>query len=144
MATKKAKAPETGRKSAYVARNRKAILKAAQTVYARDGAQATMDDVANEAQMAMSTVYKHFKDKQDLISAVTLHAFNDWETWMQQQLSEVSDPLERFVLPMRLFLRSKTTHPEYAQLVAKNFRVVSQILPTFLAQMQRRQIKILS
>ena len=134
MATKKAKAPETGRKSAYVARNREAILKAAQTVYARDGAQATMDDVANEAQMAMSTVYKHFKDKQDLISAVTLHAFNDWEAWMQQQLSEVSDPLERFVLPMRLFLRSKTTHPEYAQLVAKNFGVVSQILPTFLTQ----------
>jgi len=134
MATKKAKAPETGRKSAYVARNREAILKAAQTVYSRDGAQATMDDVANEAQMAMSTVYKHFKDKQDLISAVTLHAFNDWEAWMQKQLSEVSDPLERFVLPMRLFLRSKTTHPEYAQLLAKNFGVVSQILPTFLAQ----------
>jgi AcrR family transcriptional regulator len=134
MATKKAKAPETGRKSAYVARNREAILKAAQTVYSRDGVQATMDDVANEAQMAMSTVYKHFKDKQDLISAVTLHAFNDWEAWMQQQCSEVSDPLERFVLPMRLFLRSKTTHPEYAQLVAKNFGVVSQILPTFLTQ----------
>ena len=53
---------------------------------------------------------------------------------MQKQLSEVSDPLERFVLPMRLFLRSKTTHPEYAQLLAKNFGVVSQILPTFLAQ----------
>ena len=93
-----------------------------------------MEDVADEAQMAMSTVYKHFNDKRDLISAVTLHAFNEWEAWMQQQFSEVTDPLERFVLPMRLFLRAKTTHPEYAQLVAKNFGVVSQILPTFLTQ----------
>ena len=131
MATKKAKAPQTGRKSAYVARNREAILKAALTVFARDGAQATMDDVSAEAQMAMSTVYKHFKDKHDLIASVTLHAFNDWEAWMQQQLSQVSDPLEQFVLPMRYFLRAKSSHPDYAKLVAKNFNVVSQILPTF-------------
>jgi AcrR family transcriptional regulator len=134
MAIKKAKTPQAGRKSAYVARNRETILKAALTVFARDGAQATMDDVADEAQMAMSTVYKHFNDKRDLIASVTLHAFNDWEAWMQQQLSQVSDPLEQFVLPMRYFLRAKATHPEYAQLVAKNFGVVSQILPTFLTQ----------
>ena len=56
MATKKAKTPQTGRKSAYVARNREAILKAALTVFGREGAQATMDDVSAEAQMAMSTV----------------------------------------------------------------------------------------
>jgi AcrR family transcriptional regulator len=130
MAIKKAKTPQTGRKSAYVARNREAILKAALTVFARDGAQATMDDISAEAQMAMSTVYKHFKDKQDLIASVALHAFNDWETWVQQQLSTVSDPLEQFVLPMRYFLRAKNTHPDYAKLVAKNFNVISQILPT--------------
>jgi AcrR family transcriptional regulator len=129
MATKKAKTPQTGRKSAYVARNREVILKAALTVFARDGAQATMDDVSAEAQMAMSTVYKHFKDKHDLIASVTLHAFNDWETW-KQQLPTVSDPLEQFVLPMRYLLRAKNTHPDYAKLVAKNFYVVPQILPT--------------
>jgi AcrR family transcriptional regulator len=126
----KPKTPQTGRKSAYVARNRAAILKAALSVFARDGADATMDEIADEAQMAMSTVYKHFKDKHDLIASVTLHAFNDWEAWMQQQLSQVSDPLEQLVLPMRYFLRVKSTHPDYAKLVAKNFNVVSQILPT--------------
>lgn len=129
MATKKAKAPQAGRKSAYVARNREAILKAALTVFAREGAQSTMDDVSAEAHMAMSTVYKHFKDKHDLIASVTLHAFTDWEDWMQTQLAGVSDPLEQFVLPMRYFLRAKNTHPDYAKLIAKNFTVVSQILP---------------
>ena len=54
--------PQTGRKSAYVARNRAAILRAALSVFARDGVDATMEDVADEAQVAMSTVYKHFKD----------------------------------------------------------------------------------
>ena len=138
MPAKKPKTPQTGRKSAYVARNREVILKAALTVFARDGAQATMDDVSAEAQMAMSTVYKHFKDKRDLITATATLAFEEWESWVAKRIVEVSDPLEQLVMPMRLFLRAKATHPEYAQLVAKNFGVVSQILPeltgTFTAQ----------
>ena len=88
-----------------------------------------MDDVSEEAQVAMSTVYKHFKDKRDLIASTTAYAFSDWESWVQQQISEVSDPLEQLVMPMRIFLRANDTHPEYAKLVAKNFGVVGQILP---------------
>jgi AcrR family transcriptional regulator len=125
----KQKTPQTGRKSAYVARNRAAILKAALTVFARDGADASMDEIAKEAQVAMSTVYKHFKDKRDLITATTTLAFEEWESWVAKRIVEVSDPLEQLVMPMRLFLRAKVTHPDYAQLVAKNFGVVSQILP---------------
>ncbi len=129
MPSNKPKTPQTGRKSAYVARNRAAILKAALTVFARDGVDATMDEIAEEAQVAMSTVYKHFKDKRDLITATTTLAFEEWESWVAKRIVEVSDPLEQLVMPMRLFLRAKVTHPEYAQLVAKNFGVVSQILP---------------
>jgi AcrR family transcriptional regulator len=135
MSAKQPKSPETGRKSAYVARNREAILKASLTVIARDGAQATMDDVAAEAQMATSTVYKHFKDKHDLITSTASYAFNDWEGWVQQRLVGVSDPLEQFVLPMRLFLRAKHTHPEYANFVAKKLAVISQILPNLSSNM---------
>jgi AcrR family transcriptional regulator len=134
----KPKTPQTGRKSAYVARNRAAILRAALTVFARDGVDATMDEISEEAQVAMSTVYKHFKDKRDLITATATLAFEEWESWVAKRIVEVSDPLEQLVMPMRLFLRAKATHPEYAQLVAKNFGVVSQILPeltgTFTAQ----------
>ena len=129
MPSNKPKSPQTGRKSAYVARNRAAILKAALTVFARDGVDATMDEIAEEAQVAMSTVYKHFNDKRDLITATTTLAFEEWESWVAKRIVEVSDPLEQLVMPMRLFLRAKVTHPEYAQLVAKNFGVVSQILP---------------
>ena len=129
MPSNKPKTPQTGRKSAYVARNRAAILRAALTVFARDGVDATMDEISEEAQVAMSTVYKHFKDKRDLITATTTLAFEEWESWVAKRIVEVSDPLEQLVIPMRLFLRAKATHPEYAQLVAKNFGVVSQILP---------------
>ena len=138
MPSNKPKTPQTGRKSAYVARNRAAILRAALTVFARDGVDATMDEISEEAQVAMSTVYKHFQDKRDLITATATLAFEEWESWVAKRIVEVSDPLEQLVMPMRLFLRAKATHPEYAQLVAKNFGVVSQILPeltgTFTAQ----------
>ena len=129
MPSNKPKSPQTGRKSAYVARNRAAILRAALTVFATDGVDATMDQISEEAQVAMSTVYKHFKDKRDLITATATLAFEEWESWVAKRIVEVSDPLEQLVMPMRLFLRAKATHPEYAQLVAKNFGVVSQILP---------------
>ena len=129
MPSNKPKTPQTGRKSAYVARNRAAILKASLTVFARDGVDATMDEISEEAQVAISTVYKHFKDKRDLITATATLAFEEWESWVAKRIAEVSDPLEQLVMPMRLFLRAKATHPEYAQLVAKNFGVVSQILP---------------
>ena len=138
MPSNKPKTPQTGRKSAYVARNRAAILKAALTVFARDGVDATIDEIAEEAQVAMSTVYKHFKDKRDLITATTTLAFEEWESWVAKRIVEVSDPLEQLVMPMRLFLRAKVTHPEYAQLVAKNFGVVSQILPELTGTFTKR------
>jgi len=123
------KDPLTGRKSKSFARNREIILKAGLTVYASEGMKATMDDVAYQAQIAMSTLYKHFKDKNDLINSITSYGSNDWEGRVQQRLVGVSDPLEQFVLPMRLFLRLNQTHPEYANFVAKNLAVIPQILP---------------
>jgi AcrR family transcriptional regulator len=132
---KKIKDPLTGRKSKSFARKREVILKAALTVFAREGVKTTMEDVADEAQIAMSTLYEHFKDKNDLITSTANYAFNDWEWLVQQRLVGVSDPLEQFVLPMRLFLRAKQTHPEYANFVAKNFAVISQILPSLSSNM---------
>ena len=121
-----------------MARNRATIINAALEVLAENGLHTTMDQVAEASGMAMSTVYKHFKDKRDLITATTTLAFEEWESWVAKRIVDVSDPLEQLVMPMRLFLRAKVTHPEYAQLVAKNFGVVSQILPeltgTFTAQ----------
>jgi AcrR family transcriptional regulator len=65
--------PETGRKSAYVARNRMSIINAALEVFAENGLHTTMDQVAEASVMAMSTVYKHFKDKDDVLICKKIH-----------------------------------------------------------------------
>jgi AcrR family transcriptional regulator len=132
---KKTKDPLTGRKSKSFARKREAILKASLTVFAREGVKTTMEDVADEAKIAMSTLYEHFKNKDDLIASTTAYSFNEWEVWVKNKLANVSDPLEQFVLPMRYFLRAKQTNPEYANFVVKNFAVITQILPSLSSNM---------
>jgi AcrR family transcriptional regulator len=125
----KAVAPELGRKAAYVMRNRAALLHSTQEVLAVKGQAATIEDIAEHAQIAVSTVYKHFKDKDSLISATILNAFAEWESWAESFALQSKDPLEQLVLPMRLFVRLNKTHPHHAQTLVNYFAVVPRIVP---------------
>jgi AcrR family transcriptional regulator len=126
---KKVVAPELGRKAAYVMRNRAALLHSTQEVLAVKGQAATIEDIAEHAQIAVSTVYKHFKDKDALISATILNAFAEWEAWAESFAMQSKDPLEQLVMPMRLFVRLNKTHPHHAQTLVNYFAVVARIVP---------------
>jgi AcrR family transcriptional regulator len=109
-----------GRKSAYVARNHAALLRASQQLLAEIGPRASIDQFAEAAEISVSTIYKHFDNKDALISAAFIEAFHDWELWADEGLHGIEDPLEELVMPMRLFLRLKKTHPLYAAMAAHN------------------------
>ena len=109
-----------GRKSAYVARNHAALLRASQQLLAEVGPEASIDQFAEAAEVSVSTIYKHFENKEALIEAAYINAFHDWELWADELLRGVEDPLEELVMPMRLFLRVKKTHPLYAAMSARN------------------------
>ena len=117
---KKPTPPNAGRKSAYVARNRAALLRASQQLLAEVGPGASIDQFAEAAEVSVSTIYKHFENKEALIEAANLGAFHDWEDWADAFVKETDDPLEELILPMRLFLRLKKTHPLYAAMSARN------------------------
>jgi AcrR family transcriptional regulator len=117
---KKPTPANAGRKSAYVARNRAALLRATQQLLAEIGPDASIDQFAEAAEISVSTIYKHFENKEALIAAAYIEAFRDWELWADTQLEGIEDPLEDLVLPMRLFLRVKKTHPMYAAMSARN------------------------
>lgn len=51
-------------------RNRERILGAARDLVAEAGADATMEDIARRAGVAVGTLYRHFPAKEDLVSAV--------------------------------------------------------------------------
>lgn len=116
----------TGRKAAYVARNRAALLKSTQEILAIKGEGVTIEDIAEHAQVAVSTIYKHFKDKDALISATILWGFKSWEEWALEQVVDIDDPLEQLVTPMRLFVRANRTHPHHAQSVVNFFGLITK------------------
>ncbi len=117
---KKPTPPNAGRKSAYVARNRAALLRATQQLLAEVGPDASIDQFAEAAEISVSTIYKHFENKEALIAAAYIEAFHDWELWADALVKGIEDPLEELVMPMRLFLRLKKTHPLYALMSARN------------------------
>ena len=135
MPSKKKPSPEAGRKSAYVARNRAAIVNAALEVLADNGQHATMEQVADASGMAMSTVYKHFKDKDELIAAVLIEKFIEWEAWASAKGAHITDPLEQLVYPMRMFVRITQTHPSQAKVLVSHFGVIASITPMLQSQL---------
>jgi AcrR family transcriptional regulator len=76
-------------------RNREAIVKAARTVFARDGRQAQMDDIARRAKVGVGTVYRHFPTKEALLAALAADRFHQIAGFAEEAL-EVEDPWEAF------------------------------------------------
>src|SRR3954469_19896472 len=74
-------------------RNRERVLCAARAVFAAQGHEAQMDDVARQAQVGVGTVYRHFPTKEALISALALEAFERVAAAARESL-ELADPWE--------------------------------------------------
>lgn len=51
-------------------RNRERILEVARLAFTRDGAEATLDDIARQAGIGPGTLYRHFPNRDALIEAV--------------------------------------------------------------------------
>ena len=56
-------------------RNREKVLAAARAVFADQGVDAQMDDVARRADVGVGTVYRHFPTKDALLTALTDELF---------------------------------------------------------------------
>ena len=65
------KRSETARKPrADAERNRERILEVAKEAFARDGANASLDDVARQAGVGPGTLYRHFPTREELLQSV--------------------------------------------------------------------------
>src|SRR3954452_22069013 len=74
-------------------RNRQAIVRAARAVFARDGRQAQMDDVARRAKVGIGTVYRHFPTKEALLEALAQDRFDQMAAFAKDAF-EVEDAWE--------------------------------------------------
>ena len=74
-------------------RNREAIVAAAKRLFADQGLDAQMPDVAKTAQVGVGTVYRHFPTKDDLIAALVAERFARLAQKAQESL-EMEDAWE--------------------------------------------------
>jgi len=76
-------------------RNREAVLAAAKHLFADQGLDAQMPDVARAANVGVGTVYRHFPCKEDLIGALAADRFERLAQKARECL-ELEDPWEGF------------------------------------------------
>jgi AcrR family transcriptional regulator len=76
-------------------RNREKVLAAARAVFAEQGVDAQMDDVAKRADVGVGTVYRHFPTKEALLNALTDELFAVIAVHTRTLLT-LADPWEAF------------------------------------------------
>jgi len=74
-------------------RNRAAVIAAAKRLFADQGLDAQMPDVAKGASVGVGTVYRHFPTKDDLIAALVADRFERLAQQARESL-ELADPWE--------------------------------------------------
>ena len=72
-------------------RNREAILSAAKAVFAKQGEDAQMDDIARRAKLGVGTLYRHFPTKSALIEALLADRFEQIAQFLAEGLED-ADP----------------------------------------------------
>jgi AcrR family transcriptional regulator len=78
-------------------RNRERVLTAAREVFAEQGREAQMDDVARRAAVGVGTVYRHFPTKEALIDALVAEAFERFLAVAQAQAQRDDDAWDALV-----------------------------------------------
>src|SRR5947199_9626664 len=74
-------------------RNRAAVVSAAKQLFAEQGLDAQMPDVAKDAKVGVGTVYRHFPNKDDLIAALVAERFERLAEKAREGV-EAEDPWE--------------------------------------------------
>lgn len=84
-------------------RNRDRILEVAKEAFSRSGADASLDDIAKQAEVGPGTLYRHFPTRDALIEAV-YHSEVEKLAAAQRELSGKLPPLEALRAWMMLFV----------------------------------------
>jgi AcrR family transcriptional regulator len=84
-------------------RNRQRILEVAKAAFARSGANASLDDIANQAGVGAGTLYRHFRSREALLQAV-YHNEVEKLAAAERELSRKLPPVEALRAWMLLFV----------------------------------------
>lgn len=86
-------------------RNRERIIASAGELFARLGHKAQMEDIAAHCELGMGTLYRHFPNKQALLTAMVGERFRGTAE-LARAAEDVADPGEAFETVLRGYLEA--------------------------------------
>jgi AcrR family transcriptional regulator len=108
---------EPRRLRADAARNRQALIDAAQRLFATRGLSVTLDDIAVEAGVNVATAYRHFANKRELLGAFVQQKIAEAVT-IAEEAAAVDDPWQGltafFTRSLDLMTSSRGVHDLFA------------------------------
>lgn len=127
-ARKKVAQVSGGRQAAYTARNRAKLLTSAQQVLANIGPKATIEQIADIAEVSPTTIYKYFDNKEILFSEALDLMWREWVVWSYNG-APPAQSLEAVLDSARKLFWVRQTHPLFAKILHNTLET-----PMFLIQ----------
>jgi len=105
-----------GRQAAYTARNRAALISAAQAVMAEVGPGATIEQLVAQAQVSPTTIYNYFDNKDALFAEALDQMWQDFVLWAYNGRAPATDFATMLDVCRKLF-RADDSHPIFARVL---------------------------
>ena len=106
----------SGRQAAYTARNRAALIVAAQEVLAEIGLNATIEDLVDKAQVSPNTIYNYFESKEQLFKVAIDEIWHDWVVWAYDS-AQLGESFQAMITVCRELFRVQETHPLFSRVL---------------------------
>jgi AcrR family transcriptional regulator len=109
-------------------RNREKVLVAARAVFAEQGVDAQMDDVARRADVGVGTVYRHFPTKEALLTALSDEVFAVVAVYTRNLLT-LADPWEAFTRAMWFGAEKTAGDRAFSEVLAASTKMTPRTCP---------------
>jgi AcrR family transcriptional regulator len=109
-------------------RTRARLMDAAVEVFARDGVEAaSCNEIARVADVANGTFYNHFKDKDDIVSAVAFEIAADAVRQLDGAMAGIEDAAERVGFATRQAVELAAVEPTWGFSLAGSFAYLPEL-----------------
>lgn len=117
----KVKSASKGRVARSQERKREALVKAGYTVMSKKGIdQATMQEIAELADVGAGTIYSYFKSKDELAVAVMERLMFDLALRIEAVTDSFTDPAQVYAFGVRTVIEAATTDIRWKQLLYRS------------------------
>ncbi len=108
-------------------RRKEAILEAAVHLFAQKGFNETkLEDVAALAEFGKGTLYNYFENKNDLLISAFEYALGKVIEYLEAQLSQVTDPVERIRMIVIAHFEYYRSNEDFLRVIMSRQQVVGQ------------------